>query len=150
MPNLGRPGVVAGAISALDIALWDLKARLLGLALCDLLGRCRDTVPVYGRRGSTTYDEATATRQLERWTTALGIGAVKIKVGESWGTNVARDLERTAYARRVVGDRVDLFVDANGGVQPQAGGARRVPSVRKVRGELVRRAGLLRGPRRPP
>jgi L-alanine-DL-glutamate epimerase-like enolase superfamily enzyme len=48
--NFGRPGVVASAISAVDIALWDLKARLLELPLVDLLGRCRAAVPVYGSR----------------------------------------------------------------------------------------------------
>ena len=57
--NLGRPGVAASAISAVDIALWDLKARLLGLPLGDLLGRARAEVPVYGSGGFTTYDDAT-------------------------------------------------------------------------------------------
>jgi L-alanine-DL-glutamate epimerase-like enolase superfamily enzyme len=52
--NLGRPGVAASAISATDIASWDLKARLLGVSLADLFGRCRDSVPVYGSGGFTT------------------------------------------------------------------------------------------------
>lgn len=113
--NLGRPGVVASAISAVDIALWDLKARLLDLPLWDLFGRCRETVPVYGSGGFTTYDEKLTTTQLEHWTNELGLPRVKIKIGESWGTNVARDLARVAHARKVVGGDVELYVDANGG-----------------------------------
>ena len=112
--NLGRPGVVSCAVSAVDVALWDLKARLLDVSLAGLLGRCREQVPVYGSGGFTTYDHATTAEQLERWVGTWGIPRVKIKIGESWGAAVGRDLERTALARRVVGDGVDLFVDANG------------------------------------
>ena len=113
--NFGRPGVVASAISAVDIALWDLKARLVGLPFVDLFGRCRAAVPVYGSGGFTTYDDEATTAQLEHWTVELGIPRVKIKVGESWGTNVARDLQRVGLAREVIGDEVELYVDANGG-----------------------------------
>jgi L-alanine-DL-glutamate epimerase-like enolase superfamily enzyme len=113
--NFGRPGIVACAISAIDIALWDLKARLFDCSLSDLFGRCRETVPVYGSGGFTTYDDATATAQLERWVGTLGVRQVKIKIGESWGTNVARDLARVAHARSVIGEGIELFVDANGG-----------------------------------
>lgn len=65
--NVGRPGLVAGAISAVDIALWDLKARLLGLPLVRLLGASRNEVPVYGSGGFTPYDEAQQDRQLRGW-----------------------------------------------------------------------------------
>ncbi|HEX3946680.1 MAG TPA: enolase C-terminal domain-like protein, partial [Acidimicrobiales bacterium] len=112
--NLGRPGVVSCAISALDVALWDLKARLLDIGLPELLGRSRPAAPVYGSGGFTTYDDATMTAQLERWVGDLGIPRVKIKVGESWGSEEARDLARAGLARRVVGEPTDLFVDANG------------------------------------
>ena len=84
--NLGRPGLVSYAISAVDTALWDLKATLLGLPVSRLLGAVRDEVPVYGSGGFTTYDEPAARAQLERWTGDLGIPRVKIKIGESWGT----------------------------------------------------------------
>jgi L-alanine-DL-glutamate epimerase-like enolase superfamily enzyme len=113
--NFGRPGVVSCAISAVDIALWDLKARLLELPLADLFGRCRATVPVYGSGGFTTYDDKTAISQLEHWIGDLGISRVKIKVGESSGTEIERDLARVALVRQVIGDDIDLFVDANGG-----------------------------------
>lgn len=113
--NLGRPGVVSSAISAVDIALWDCKARLMGVALADLFGRATEGVALYGSGGFTTYDDATARAQLERWTKDWAIPRVKIKIGESWGRCVERDLERVAFARRVIGDAVELFTDANGG-----------------------------------
>jgi L-alanine-DL-glutamate epimerase-like enolase superfamily enzyme len=112
--NLGRPGVVASAISAVDIALWDLKARLLGVALSDLFGRCRSDVPVYGSGGFTTYDDETLAAQLRHWVEDLDIGRVKIKIGESWGSDEARDRARTSETRRVVGGDVEIYVDANG------------------------------------
>ncbi|HEV8064852.1 MAG TPA: enolase C-terminal domain-like protein, partial [Acidimicrobiales bacterium] len=112
--NFGQPGVVASAISALDIALWDLKARLLGLPLSELFGRCRDEVPIYGSGGFTTYDDPTTAAQMAAWVHSIGISMVKMKIGESWGENIGRDLERVALARRVVGDDVELMADANG------------------------------------
>ncbi len=113
--NLGRPGIVASAVSAVDVALWDVKARLLGVSLADLFGRCRDAVPVYGSGGFTTYDDRAMAAQLEHWVEVLGIPRVKIKIGESWGTAVGRDLDRVAVCRGVVGDDVEVYVDANGG-----------------------------------
>src|SRR5437763_7149314 len=56
--NIGRPGIAATAISAVDIALWDLKARLLGLPLWQLLGAARTEVPVYGSGGFTSFPHA--------------------------------------------------------------------------------------------
>jgi len=113
--NLGRPGLVSCALSAVDIALWDLKARLLGVALSTLVGRCRDTVPVYGSGGFTTYDEATTRAQLTHWVHELGIPRVKIKIGESWGGEERRDLARVTLVRETVGAGVEVYVDANGG-----------------------------------
>ncbi len=113
--NLGRPGVVSYAISAVDTALWDLKATLLGLPVSRLLGAVRTEVPIYGSGGFTTYDERAARAQLEHWTGDLAIGRVKIKIGESGGTDPGRDLARIAFARKVIGDDVELYVDANGG-----------------------------------
>jgi L-alanine-DL-glutamate epimerase-like enolase superfamily enzyme len=113
--NVGRPGAAGCAISAVDVALWDLKARLLGLPLHLLIGAVRDDVPVYGSGGFTTYDDARLREQLGHWAGERGIPRVKIKIGESWGTRVARDLSRMRLAREVVGDDVELYVDANGG-----------------------------------
>ena len=113
--NLGHPGVGADAVSALDVALWDLKARLLGISVSRLLGRQRDRVPVYGSGGFTTYDDGTTKQQVEHWVGDLGVEACKIKVGESWGQRVDRDLSRIRLVRGLVGDGIGVMVDANGG-----------------------------------
>jgi L-alanine-DL-glutamate epimerase-like enolase superfamily enzyme len=110
--NLGQQALSAMAISAVDIALWDLKARLLGLALADLLGRFHPRVPVYGSGGFTSYSNQKLASQLSGWT-EQGIPRVKMKVG--------RDLEadpgRVRAAREAVGPDVELMVDANGAWQ---------------------------------
>jgi L-alanine-DL-glutamate epimerase-like enolase superfamily enzyme len=113
--NLTRPGLASYAISAVDVALWDLKARIIGLPLHHLLGAVRDSVPVYGSGGFTSYDQHQLRDQLEGWAGKQSIPRVKIKIGETWGTNQARDLERMRQARSIIGDGVELFVDANGG-----------------------------------
>ncbi|ETK37121.1 enolase C-terminal domain-like protein [Microbispora sp. ATCC PTA-5024] len=113
--NAGRSGVAGYAISAVDVALWDLKARLLGTPLVRLFGAARAEVPVYGSGGFTTYDDETTAAQLRHWVHGQGIPRVKIKIGESWGSEPARDLHRIALARRVIGDDAELYVDANGG-----------------------------------
>jgi L-alanine-DL-glutamate epimerase-like enolase superfamily enzyme len=113
--NMGRPGLVSHAISAVDTALWDLKAILLGLPVSRLLGMARPEVPIYGSGGFTTYDEAATRAQLERWTRDWAIPRVKIKIGESWGTEPDRDLARIALTRQLIGPDAELYVDANGG-----------------------------------
>jgi L-alanine-DL-glutamate epimerase-like enolase superfamily enzyme len=113
--NIGRPGIAATAISAVDIALWDLKARLLGSTVAQLLGQARDGVPVYGSGGFTSYNDGQTREQLAGWVNKDRIPRVKIKIGESWGTNEHRDLERVALAREVIGPDAALYVDANGG-----------------------------------
>ncbi|SFC64538.1 L-alanine-DL-glutamate epimerase [Nocardioides terrae] len=112
--NVGRAGVAGYAISAIDTALWDLKARLLDLPLHRLLGAVRVEVPVYGSGGFTTYDESQLREQLTHWTLEQRIPRVKIKIGESWGAAADRDLARMEQARSAIGD-AELFVDANGG-----------------------------------
>jgi L-alanine-DL-glutamate epimerase-like enolase superfamily enzyme len=113
--NDGRPGAVGYAISAVDVALWDLKARLLDLPLHRLLGAVRAEVPVYGSGGFTSYDDRQLRDQLSGWALEQRIPRVKIKVGQSWGAAAGRDLERMRQARAVIGADTELFVDANGG-----------------------------------
>jgi L-alanine-DL-glutamate epimerase-like enolase superfamily enzyme len=107
--NLGWPGVSATAIAAVDVALWDLKARLLGLCLADLLGRARDAVPIYGSGGLTSYPERQLCEQLADWV-AQGIVRVKMKVGRE----PEADPARVRAARDAIGEAAELFVDANG------------------------------------
>lgn len=112
--NAGRPGVAATAISAVDVALWDLAAKQFGVRLARLLGQVHDSVPVYGSGGFTTYDAGQLERQLAGWVHEDGIPRVKIKIGEAWGTREDRDLDRIRQARRVIGPDAELYVDANG------------------------------------
>ncbi|MFP5213645.1 MAG: enolase C-terminal domain-like protein [Acidobacteriota bacterium] len=107
--NHGRPGVASMAISAVDVALWDLKARLLDLPLFVLLGRVREAIPVYGSGGFTSYPNEKLKEQLGNWVSS-GIGMVKMKVG----THPEEDVERVRAAKEAVGDEAELFVDANG------------------------------------
>ncbi|MFG2666105.1 enolase C-terminal domain-like protein [Streptomyces sp. NPDC048387] len=112
--NAGRPGVASCAISAVDVALWDLKARLLGLPLADLLGVVCPEVPVYGSGGFTTEPDTRLRAQLESWVHGLHIPRVKIKIGQDRGRAAGRDLARVALARQVIGPDAELYVDANG------------------------------------
>lgn len=108
--NSGTPGMIAMAIAAVDIALWDLKARLLGISLAALLGADRWQVPIYGSGGFTSYTNDQLCDQLGRWV-ADGIPHVKMKVGR----DAKADVKRVAAARRAIGGDAELFVDANGG-----------------------------------
>lgn len=107
--NHGRPGVGACAISAVDVALWDLKAKLLGVALADLLGAARVSVPVYASGGFTSSGPERLARELDGYR-AAGHRRVKIKVGRM----PAGDVERVRVARDAVGIGIELMVDANG------------------------------------
>jgi len=111
--NAGRPGIGGCALSAVDVALWDLAARLTDQPLCRLLGQCRDDVPLYGSGGFTSYDDEQLERQIASWT-QLGLPHAKIKIGESWGARVERDLHRVQQALSLISPGTDLFVDANG------------------------------------
>jgi L-alanine-DL-glutamate epimerase-like enolase superfamily enzyme len=113
--NIGRPGLAGMALSAVDLALWDLAARLLEQPLHRLLGAVRAEVPVYGSGGFTTYDEERLVAQLGGWVHDDGIPRVKIKIGEADGTCEDRDLERIGQARAAIGPDAELYVDANGG-----------------------------------
>ncbi len=106
--NIGRPGLAACAISAVDAALWDLKAKLLGVPLCTLLGRAREHVFVYGSGGFTSYGEARLQRQLGDWA-GQGCKWVKMKIGRE----PECDMARATAAKTAIGNAT-LFVDANG------------------------------------
>ncbi len=110
--NLGKPGVVAEAISAVDIALWDLYAKLVDLPLSVAAGAIHEGVPIYGSGGFTSYDDRQLARQLSDWV-AAGIPRVKMKVGR----HPEQDRRRLAVARDAIGDDTELFVDANGAYQ---------------------------------
>ena len=107
--NMGRSGLAATAISGVDAALWDLKAKLLDLPLAKLLGCVRTEVAVYGSGGFTSYDDRQLCAQLAGWVEKQGCRWVKMKVG----SQPDRDPARVKAARSAIGDAA-LFVDANG------------------------------------
>jgi L-alanine-DL-glutamate epimerase-like enolase superfamily enzyme len=107
--NSGETGITSMAISAIDLALWDLKAKLLNTPLVQVLGAVRPEIPVYGSGGFTSYDDQQLDRQLGGWA-AQGFAMVKMKVG----THPDDDPRRVAVARKAIGAGVDLFVDGNG------------------------------------
>jgi L-alanine-DL-glutamate epimerase-like enolase superfamily enzyme len=107
--NVGRDGLAATAIAAVDIALWDLKAKLLDLPVVTLLGAVRPSVPIYGSGGFTSYDDAQLHNQLARWADQDGCRFVKMKVG----SDADQDPHRVAVAKKAIGSK-SLFVDANG------------------------------------
>jgi L-alanine-DL-glutamate epimerase-like enolase superfamily enzyme len=121
--NFGTRGLAMQALSAVDIAWWDLKARLLGVSLVDLFGAARDRVPIYGSGGFTNLTHGQLEEQVSWWQ-SVGCPAMKIKIGEGWGSRIGRDLERVKQLRELAGDGVELMVDANGGYT--VGQARRV------------------------
>jgi len=113
--NVGRPGLASMAVSAVDIAIWDLGARMLGIPLTTWFGASPRPVPVYGSGGFTSYDDDRLVLELEAWK-ARGLSVVKIKIDA--------DLHRVELARDVLGDDIELMVDANGAFE--VGRARRI------------------------
>ncbi len=112
--NLGRPGIASHAIAAVDVALWDLKAKLLGLSVADLLGGQREAVPIYGSGGFTSYSNERLQEQLGGWV-EQDIRLVKMKLGR----HPREDRERLRAARDAIGDGAELMVDANGAFAPK-------------------------------
>jgi L-alanine-DL-glutamate epimerase-like enolase superfamily enzyme len=112
--NTGHVGIGALAISAVDNALWDLKARLLDVPLASLIGRVRDAAPVYGSGGFCSYSDEDLREQMSGYV-ELGIPRVKIKVARE----PDRDPHRCQVVREAIGDEVELYVDANGAFSRQ-------------------------------
>jgi len=107
--NIGREGLAATAIAAVDTAIWDLKAKLLHVPLALLLGRMREAVPIYGSGGFTSYSNECLADQLSAWVQRDGCRWVKMKIGSA----PDRDPARVRVAKRAIGNAT-LFVDANG------------------------------------
>ncbi|MHA7279995.1 L-talarate/galactarate dehydratase [Arthrobacter sp. MDT2-2] len=108
--SVGRSGVATQAIAALDIALYDLKAKRAGLPLAKLLGSYRDSVQTYNTSGG--FLQASIEEVKDRATRSLadGIGGIKIKVGHP---DSRVDLARVAAVREHLGPDVPFMVDAN-------------------------------------
>lgn len=107
--NSGTCGISMMAVSAVDNALWDLKAKILELPLCVLLGQAKREMLLYGSGGFTNYTKAQLQTQLGGWSEE-GLHYVKMKIG----TLPESDVQRIKEAREAIGENVGLFVDANG------------------------------------
>jgi L-alanine-DL-glutamate epimerase-like enolase superfamily enzyme len=107
--NLGETGISQMAISAIDNALWDLRAKLLQVPVAKLLGMARAGIAVYGSGGFTSYTDTQLAGQLGDWARD-GFVMVKMKIG----AHPNDDPRRVQAARKAIGPAVQLFVDANG------------------------------------
>ena len=140
--NAGRSGIASYAIAAVDVALWDLRARLHGVALCDLIGLTRETVPAYGSGGFTSYDERALQEQLGGWAQA-GFHAVKMKVGRDH----RRDVARATSAREAIGPQLRAVRGRERRLQRYRSD-RDGAGIRGARRHVVRAAGRSPRPRR--
>ncbi len=111
--SVGRRGLVVEALSAIDIALWDLKGKALGHPVRDLFGSCRERVPLYNSQdGWLSLPPAIVAERTRRHVSEMGMLGTKIKLGSpSW----QEDLERVRMVREAIGPDVKLMVDANQG-----------------------------------
>jgi L-alanine-DL-glutamate epimerase-like enolase superfamily enzyme len=110
--GVGRKGLMLAALSAVDIALWDLKGKILDIPLFQLLGGTRTCIPVYASGGWTSYSDEELVNEIEGMI-ARGYSMVKLKVGVEGGTNMRRDIRRVERVRAAVGDEIGIMLDAN-------------------------------------
>jgi L-alanine-DL-glutamate epimerase-like enolase superfamily enzyme len=110
----GRKGVAFQAISAIDNAIWDIKAKALGMPLHRLLGSMHERLPVYGSGGWTNWSTDHLVQKQLEWM-ERGFTAIKIKVGKNFGRAEAEDVRRVEAVRKAVGDDVTIYIDANNG-----------------------------------
>lgn len=118
----GQSGYASHAISAIDLALWDLKGQLLGQPCWRLLGGARDEVPVYATFGFAFYGRDELADAARRWV-QRGFKRLKMTVGHHALARrdeprplagvIAEDVRRVAAVREAVGDEVQIFIDAN-------------------------------------
>ena len=106
---VGRGGIASFAISAVDIALWDLRAKLAEEPLWRLLGGQDPRAQVYAGGIDLELSLDELARQTED-NLNRGFRAIKMKVGRD---NLADDVERVASMRRLLGPDIPLMVDAN-------------------------------------
>jgi L-alanine-DL-glutamate epimerase-like enolase superfamily enzyme len=110
--GVGRKGLMFCALSAVDIALWDLKGKILGLPLYRLFGGAKTKIPVYASGGWTSYSDEALVEEIKAMV-ASGYGMVKFKVGVEGGNNINRDLKRVEKVRGAIGPDIRIMLDAN-------------------------------------
>ena len=110
--GVGRKGLMFCALSAVDIALWDLKGKIIDMPLYRLFGGNQTEIPVYGSGGWTSYDDDELVEEMKQ-IVASGYKHIKFKVGYEGGKNPRRDLERVRKVREAVGPEIGIMLDAN-------------------------------------
>jgi L-alanine-DL-glutamate epimerase-like enolase superfamily enzyme len=111
--SAGRKGVALLAMSAIDIALWDLRGKILGLPIYKLLGGSNCLIPVYASGGWLSYTLEQTVEEAKK-NVADGYRTIKIKIGAEGGKNLRADVKKIEAVRSAIGDEIDLIVDANG------------------------------------
>lgn len=110
--GVGRKGLSFCALSAVDIALWDLKGKITGLPLFRMLGGNKTKIPVYASGGWTSYDDDELVAEMKEFV-SRGYKMIKFKVGVEGGQNIIRDAKRVAKVRDAVGEDIGIMLDAN-------------------------------------
>lgn len=113
--SYGRKGAAFCALSAVDIGLWDLKAKALGVPLYRLLGQYHERVPIYGSGGWTNFTQAELIEEQTDYIQRLGVKAVKMKVAKDFGKSEREDVQRLTAVRKAVGDDIEVLIDGNNG-----------------------------------
>lgn len=110
--GVGRKGLMFCALSAVDIALWDLKGKILDIPLYRLWGGNQTKVPVYGSGGWTSYTDDELVEEMKE-IVSRGYKMIKFKVGYNGGQSPSRDVERVRKVREAVGPDIGIMLDAN-------------------------------------
>lgn len=110
--GVGRKGLMYCALSAVDIALWDLKGKISNMPLYRLFGGVDPKVPVYGSGGWTSYTDEQLVEEMKE-IVARGYKMLKFKVGYEGGSKPMRDVERVRKVREAVGPDIGIMLDAN-------------------------------------
>jgi len=110
--GIGRKGLMFCALSAIDIALWDLKGKILDMPLFRLFGGNKTKIPVYASGGWTSYSDEELVAEIKGMV-AQNYKMVKFKVGVEGGRNLNRDVRRVEKVREAVGPDIGIMLDAN-------------------------------------
>ena len=114
--QLASHGMGAGAclaMSGIDMALWDIRGKALGLPLYKLLGGSKKAIPAYAGGVSLGYQDPEKLIEEARKSLDQGYKAIKLRVGDS----VARDIQRMRAVRKAFGDELAILTDANIGYE---------------------------------
>jgi L-alanine-DL-glutamate epimerase-like enolase superfamily enzyme len=110
--GVGRKGLTFCALSAVDIALWDLKGKMAGMPVYKLLGGNKSKIPVYACGGWTSYNQNELVKEMQSMV-ANGYTMVKMKIGVNDGRCPEEDIKRVRLVRQELGPQIEIAIDAN-------------------------------------